>query len=127
MIYTLAAVFLQRSIRNFRLFNYSSKASLCRSTPECLAQNPATYAARIAYDIMERLYIVVLLQICGTLSDENNGSPTGLLPLAQVSSGVYWVGIPLIYCTINIKRHNLKRQHDAISFTQETLRRYSSS
>jgi len=99
-----------------------SETSLCRTTPECLAQNPANYTARTADDIMERLHIVVFLH----LSDESNGNPTGLLPLAQLSRGFYWVVIPLIYCTINIKRHKLERQHDAISFTQETLRRYHS-
>ena len=82
----------------------SSETSLRRANPESLAQNPANYAVRIAYDIIERLHIVVFLQICGTLSDESNGNPIGLLPLAQVSRGFYWVVIPLIYCTINIKR-----------------------
>jgi len=106
-IYTLATVVLQRSIHNLRLYNYdmaSSETSLRRANPESLAQNPANYAVRIAYDIIERLHIVVFLQICGTLSDESNGNPIGLLPLAQVSRGFYWVVIPLIYCTINIKR-----------------------
>jgi len=91
-IYALATVVLQRSIHNLRLYNYDmacSETSLRRTTPESLAQNPANYAARIADDIMERLHIVVFLQICGNLSDESNGNPTGLMPLAQVSRGFY--------------------------------------